>query len=177
MFSPDIERQRAEKAASLSRWTKVSPDRMRKYHGKEHTVLGDGSIVIEGAWAGVQPLALGLAAALSFFLLFHAWLLLVPTLAFALYLLILPTRRRVVFDVTRRCVRIEHAGPFRERNAKPIPFADLKAVGFARAGRKGGRALVRVVARTTWGDAYLLTLSQGTDGAALVEGLTRALGE
>ncbi|MEP7126847.1 MAG: hypothetical protein ABJE95_38305 [Byssovorax sp.] len=150
---------------------------MRIYHGKEHTVLGDGSIAIEGAWAGVQPLAIGLAAALTFLALIHAFLLLVPALGFAIYLLILPTRRRVTFDARRRVLRIEHAGPFRERNARPIPFADLQAVRFSRAGRKGGRVLVRVVARTSWGDAYLLTLSQGTDGAALAEGITRALGQ
>jgi hypothetical protein len=149
---------------------------MRTYHGKEHRVLADGSIEIEGPWAGVQPIAFGLAGALSFFLLLHVWLLLVPALGAAIYLLILPTRRRVIFDVTRRILRIEHAGPWRERNATPIPFADIRTVRFIRAGRKGGRALLRVVARTTWGDAYLLTLYEGTDERALVAGITRALG-
>lgn len=150
---------------------------MRTYHGKEHRVLGDGSIEIEGAWAGVQPTAIALAAVLTISLLLHAWLLLVPALVFAVYLLVLPTRRRVVFDTSRRVLRIEHAGPFREPNATPIPFADVQTVRFVRAGRKGGRALVRVVARTSWGDAYLLTLAEGTDGVALVKGITGALSE
>ena len=57
----------------------------------------------------------------------------------------------------------------------PIPFADIRAVRFERAGRKGGRALLRAVARTTWGDAYLMTLYEGTDEVALVEGISRAL--
>jgi hypothetical protein len=150
---------------------------MRTYHGKEHRVLGDGSIEIEGTWAGVQPVALALAAALSFLLLLRARLLLIPAFGFALYLLILPTRRRVIFDVTRRCLRIEHAGPWREHNATPIPFADIQSVRFVRAGRKGGRGLLRAMARTTWGDAYLLTLYEGTDEVALVEGISRALSQ
>jgi hypothetical protein len=150
---------------------------MRTYHGKEHRVLGDGSIEIEGMWAGVQPVALALAAALSFLLLLRARFLLIPAFGFALYLLVLPTRRRVIFDVTRRCLRIEHAGPWRERNATPIPFADIQSVRFVRAGRKGGRALLRVMARTTWGDAYLMTLYEGTDEVALVEGISRALSQ
>lgn len=150
---------------------------MRTYHGKEHRVLADGSIEIEGTWAGVQPLALGLAALLSFLLVLRARLLLVPAFGFALYLLILPTRRRVIFDVTRRTLRIEHAGPWREHNATPIPFADISAIRFVRAGRKGGRGLLRAMARTTWGDAYLVTLYEGTDEVALVEGITRALSE
>jgi hypothetical protein len=150
---------------------------MRTYHGKEHRILGDGSIEIEGTWAGVQPVALALAAVLSFLLLLRARLLLIPAFGFALYLLILPTRRRVIFDVTRRCLRIEHAGPWHERNATPIPFADIQAVRFIRDGRKGGRALLRAMVRTTWGDAYLMTLYEGTDEVALVESITRALSE
>lgn len=148
---------------------------MRTYYGKEHRVHADGSIEIEATWSLVQPIALGLAAAMSFLLLFRARLLLVPAFAFGLYLLILPTRRRVIFDVPRRCLRIEHAGPWREHNAVPIPFADIQAVRFERAGRKGGRGLLRALARTTWGDAYLMTLYEGTDEVALVEGISRAL--
>jgi len=87
----------------------------------------------------------------------------------------LPTRRRVIFDVTQRCLRIEHAGPWREMNATPIPFADIRAVRFERAGRKGGRGLLRAVARTTWGDAYLVTLYEGTDEGALVNQISGAL--
>lgn len=150
---------------------------MRIYHGKEHRLLGDGSIEIEGAWAGVQPMALGLAGTLSFLLFLKAWMLWIPALAFAIYLLILPTRRRVIFDVGQRVLRIEHAGPWRERNATPIPFGDIQAVRFIRDGRKGGRDLLRVMVRTTWGDAYLMTLYEGTDEVALVEGITRALSQ
>lgn len=148
---------------------------MRTYHGKEHRVLDDGSIEIEGTWAGVQPLAIGLAVAMSILLVLRARLILVPAFGFALYLLILPTRRRVIFDVGARCLRIEHAGPWRELNAVPIPFADVRAVRFERAGRKGGRSLLRAMARTTWGDAYLMTLYEGTDEVALVEGISKAL--
>ena len=148
---------------------------MRTYHGKEHRVRDDGSIEIEATWAGVQPVALALAAVLSFLLMLRARLLVIPALGFALYLLILPTRRRVVFDVTRRVLRIEHAGPWRERNAVPIPFADIQAVRFIRDGRKGGRTLLRAMVRTTWGDAYLMTLYEGTDEVALVEGISKAL--
>ena len=149
---------------------------MRTYHGKEHRLGRDGSIEIEGPWAGVQSMALGLAAALALLLLFHAWILLVPALVFAVYLLILPTRRRVIFDAGRRHLRIEHAGPFRERNAKPIPFADIQSIRFLRGKRKGGKSLLRVVVRTTWGDAYLMSLHEGTDQVALVSGLEKALG-
>jgi hypothetical protein len=150
---------------------------MRTYYGKEHRVRVDGSVEIEGVWAGVQPLALGLAVVLSLLLLLRARLLLVPTFGFALYLLILPTRRRIVVDVGARCLRIQHAGPWRERNATPIPFADVRAIRFERGGRKGGRSLLRVVARTTWGDAYLVSLYEGTDEVALVERISKALGQ
>ena len=148
---------------------------MRTYHGKEHLVRRDGSIEIEGPWAGVQPLALGLAAALSLLLVLHAWVLLVPALVVAIYLLVLPTRRRVIFDAGLRLLRIEHAGPWREPNAKPIPFADIQAIRFVRGKRKGGKNLVRVVVRTTWGDAYLMSLYEGTDGVALADGIDKAL--
>jgi hypothetical protein len=148
---------------------------MRVYHGKEHRIHADGSIEIEGTWAGVQPIAIGLALVMSLLLVLRAGLLLVPAFGFALYLLILPTRRRVLFDATRRCLRIEHAGPWRETNATPIPFADIRAVRFERAGRKGGRGLLRAVARTTWGDAYLVTLYEGTDEGALVKRISRVL--
>jgi hypothetical protein len=150
---------------------------VRTYHGKEHRIHPDGSIEIEGTWAGVQPIAIGLALALAILLLLRARLLLVPAFGFALYLLILPTRRRVIFDVTQRCLRLEHAGPWREMNATPIPFADIRAVRFERAGRKGGRGLLRAVARTTWGDAYLVTLYEGTDEGALVNRISGALGD
>ena len=148
---------------------------MRIYHGKEHRVRRDGSIEIEGPWAGVQPMAQGLAAALSLLLLLHAWVLLVPALGFAIYLLILPTRRRVIFDAGRRLLRIEHAGPFRERNATPIRFADIQAIRFVRGGRKGGKSLLRIMVRTTWGEAYLMSLYEGTDEVALISGIEKAL--
>ena len=48
---------------------------MRTYHGKEHRVLDDGSIEIEGTWAGVQPLAIGLAVAMTILLVLRARLL------------------------------------------------------------------------------------------------------
>ncbi len=149
---------------------------MRIYQGKEHLVRRDGSIEIEGPWAGVQPMALGLAAALSLLLLFHVWVLLVPALISGIYLLVLPTRRRVIFDAGRRLLRIEHAGPWREPNAKPIPFAEIQSIRFLRGKRKGGKNVVRIVARTTWGDAYLMSLSEGTDAVALVAGIEKALG-
>lgn len=141
---------------------------MRRYYGGDHRVLRDGSIEIDGTWAGVQPIALGAAIGLVFLLILHSYLLLVPGVVCALYLLVLPTRRRVTFDASARVIRVEHAGPFRERWSRTIPFDDLRAVRLAAAGRRGGRALRAAHARTQKGDLYLLTFAEGK-GLALFE--------
>jgi len=141
---------------------------MRRYYGGDLRVLRDGSIEIDGAWAGVQPIALGLALGLVLLLLVHSYLLLVPGVIGALYLLVLPTRRRVTFDISARVIRVEHAGPFRERWSRAIPFDELRAVRLAAAGRRGGRLLRAAHARTHKGEIYLLTLAEGR-GLALFE--------
>lgn len=142
---------------------------MRRYYGRDHRVLEDGSIEIDGTWAGVQPIALGLAAALFLALILRMRLLLVPGVVFGLYLLVLPTRRRVTFDASAREVRIEHAGPFREAWSRSIPFAELSAIRLRAAGRLGRRSVRTAVARTAQGDVYLMSLVEGAADAALEE--------
>src|SRR5215212_4256125 len=131
---------------------------MRRYYGRGHRVLGDGSIEIDGVWAGVQPIAFGLSAALLLLLVFRSRLLLVPGVVFALYLMVLPTRRRVTFDARARVLRVEHAGPFRETWRLAIPFADIRAIGLRVAGRRGSRPVQAAIARTEQGDVYLISL-------------------
>jgi hypothetical protein len=141
---------------------------MRRYYGGDLRVLRDGSIEIDGAWAGVQPIALGLGIGLVLLLVLHSYLLLVPGVACALYLLVLPTRRRVTFDASAREIRVEHAGPFRERWSRAIPFDELRAVRLVAVGRRGGSALRAAHACTQKGELYLLTFAEGR-GLALFE--------
>lgn len=148
---------------------------MRRYYGRDHRVYKDGSIELDGTWAGVQPIALALAAALLFLLVIHSVILLAGGAAFALYLLVFPTRRRVTFDASTRVLRVEHAGPFRERWSLTIPFADIRVIRLTPAGRRGGRALRTASARTESREIYLLSLAEGTRDAALEESVTALL--
>ncbi|MFT3767419.1 MAG: hypothetical protein QM820_18355 [Minicystis sp.] len=75
----------------------------------------------------------------------------------ALYLFVFPARRRVIFDARKACLRIEHAGLFAESTSRSIPFEDLRGLVFEDAGRRGGRPLHAVFARTARGRVYLLT--------------------
>jgi hypothetical protein len=142
---------------------------MRRYYGRDHRELGDGSIEIDGTWAGVQPIALGVAVALLLLLVLRSRLLLVPGVVFALYLLVLPTRRRVTFDARARVLRVEHAGPFRETWSLSIPFAEIRGIRLTAAGRRGGRPVRAVSARTGQGEVYLISLVQGVTETSLEE--------
>jgi len=128
---------------------------MRTYHSTGYRALGGGSIEIEGRWAGVQWIALGLLPVLMLGMR-SPWMVGIVGLV-AVYLFLFPARRRVVFDVPRSCLRIEHAGVFSERGAQVIPFADLRGLIFKDAGRRGGKAQHAVFARTAGGPVYLLT--------------------
>lgn len=142
---------------------------MRRYYGRGHRVLGDGSIEIDGIWAGVQPIAFGLSAALLLLLVFRSRLLLVPGVVFALYLMVLPTRRRVTFDARARVLRVEHAGPFREPWSLAIPFAELGGLRLKAAGRRGLQPVRAASARTGQGEVYLISLVQGVADTDLEE--------
>jgi hypothetical protein len=134
---------------------------MRTYHGRAFRTRGDGSIELEGVWAGVQAIALLLAAALALLLLARNRVLLFPGAAFGLYLLVLPTRRRVFFDRAKRELVVEHAGPWQERWTLRVPFEELRAVYLESAGRRAGRAMHRLMARTGSREIYLLSVFQG----------------
>src|SRR5262249_19521868 len=148
---------------------------MRRYYGRDHRVRRDGSIELDGTWAGVQPIAIGLSAALLVVLLLHSVVLCVGGVVFGLYLLVLPTRRRVTFDASARVLRVEHAGPFRERWSLTIPFVEILAIRMKPAGRRGGRSIRTASARTGQGEVYLLSLAEGTRDDALEEGVIALL--
>jgi len=127
---------------------------MRIYHSISYRAL-TGSIEVEGRWAGVQWLSLALLALLP--MVARSPLGLAVVAAGAVALFVFPARRRVVFDAKRRVVRIEHAGVFHEPEGAPIPFGEVRRVICQPAGRKGGRPLYSVYARTERGRVYLLT--------------------
>ena len=127
---------------------------MRVYHSTSYRALA-GSIEVEGRWAGVQWLSLVLLAILPLVARSPLGLGLVAVGAVGLF--VFPARRRVVFDAQRRVLRIEHAGFFREASATAIPFTELRRVVCQPAGRKGGRPLFSVFARTGRGRVYLVT--------------------
>ncbi len=145
---------------------------MRTYHSRSHRALAGGSIEIEGHWAGVQWLALGLLAALPLLARSPLGLGLLSAVALCLY--VFPARRRVVFDARRRALRVEHAGLFGEPGALEIPFAEVDRVVFQPAGRKGGRPLFALFARTERGRTYLCTHA-GERGAAELDHGVRGL--
>jgi hypothetical protein len=128
---------------------------MRTYYSSGHRALGGGSIEVEGRWAGVQWIALGLMPVLLLGMR-SPYLLAVIGLA-ALYLFVFPARRRVIFDAKRACLRIEHAGLFAEPGSRTIPFEELRGLVFEEVGRRGGRAQHAVFARTARGRVYLTT--------------------
>lgn len=151
------------------------PRAMRRYYGRDHRLHRDGSIELDGTWAGVQPIALGLAVVLLFLLMMHSMILLSAGVAFALYFLLMPTRRRVTFDASARVLRVEHAGPFRERWSLSIPFEDIRAIRWIAAGRRGGRRIQAASARTPQGEIYLISLAEGSRDAALTESVAALL--
>jgi hypothetical protein len=145
---------------------------MRTYHSRGYRLLPGGSIEIEGRWSGVRWITLGLLALLPF--VARAEILLGALLVASAYLFVFPPRRRVIFDVRRRAVRVEHAGLFGERGGVTLPFDEVSAVVFAPAGRRGGRALVAVSAETREGTAYLVTHADAP-GAARLSGVVRGV--
>lgn len=140
---------------------------MRTYHSRGFRALAGGSIEVEGRWSGVSWVALGLLALLP--LVMRSPLLLGAVGAAAVYLFVFPTRRRVIFDARRACLRVEHAGLLHEHGTREIPFAELRAVIFEDAGRSGGRAQRAVYARTARGRVYLVTHAGARDAEALAE--------
>src|SRR5262249_19758539 len=148
---------------------------MRRYYGRDHRVRRDGSIELDGTWAGVQPIAIGLSAVLLVLLLLHSVVLLAFGVAFALYLSVLPTRRRGTFDASAPLLRIEHAGPFRERWSLAIPFVEILAIRLKQSGRRGGRPIRTASARTGQGEVYLLSLAEGARDAAFEESVVALL--
>ena len=143
---------------------------MRTYHSRGYRLLPGGSIEIEGQWSGVRWMSIGLLLLVPF--VAKAEVLLGALLLASAYLFVFPPRRRVVFDVRRRALRVEHAGLFGERGGVSIPFDEVSALVFAPAGRRGGRALVAVSAETTEGTAYLITHAD-TPGAARLSRVVR----
>ncbi len=127
---------------------------MRTYHSTSFRAR-TGAIEVEGRWAGVQWIALVLLALLP--MVARSPLGLGVLAAGAVALFVFPARRRVVFDARRRMVRIEHAGVFREPEGSAIPFDEVRRVVFQPAGRKGGRPLFALFARTERGRVYLTT--------------------
>ncbi len=128
---------------------------MRTYHSRGYRLLAGGSIEIEGQWSGVRWMAIGLLVLVP--LVARAEILLGALVLASAYLFVFPPRRRVIFDLPRRTLRVEHAGLFGERGGVTIPFDEVSALVFAPAGRRGGRALVAVSAETAEGTAYLVT--------------------
>lgn len=150
-------------------WLRYSAGRaaMRTYHSRGFRALAGGSIEVEGRWSGVQWIALGLFALLP--LVMRSPVMLGALGAASVYLFVFPTRRRVIFDARRACLRIEHAGLMGEPGSREIPFAELRAIVFEDAGRRGGRAQRAVFARTTRGRVYLVTHAGERDAEALAD--------
>jgi hypothetical protein len=147
---------------------------MRTYHSRGYRLLAGGSIEIEGRWAGVRWIAIGLLALIPF--VARAEILLGALLLASAYLFVFPPRRRVIFDARLRTLRVEHAGLFSERGGVTLPFDEVSAVVFAPAGRRGGRAIVAVSAETTEGTAYLVTHADAPGAAKLARVLRGVLG-
>jgi hypothetical protein len=144
----------------------------RVYDARSHRALPGGSIEVEGRWSAVSWIALGLLALLP--LVARSPFGLGIVAAAAVYLYLFPPRRRVLFDARRRALRIEHAGLFSERGVQTIPFADLTAVIFQPAGRRGGSARYSAYARTREGRVYLFTHA-GERATATLDGALHEL--
>jgi len=147
---------------------------MRTYYSSGHRALGGGSIEVEGRWAGVQWISLGLLPVLILGMR-SPYLLGIVGLA-ALYLFVFPARRRVIFDVKRACLCIEHAGLFAEQGSRTIPFGELRGLVFEEAGRRGGRAQHAVFAQTARGRVYLTTHAGRQAAEALADELRALVG-
>jgi hypothetical protein len=144
---------------------------MRVYHSTSYRALS-GSIEVEGRWAGVQWLSLVLLALLPLVVRSPLGLGLVAVGAVGLF--VFPARRRVLFDARRRVLRVEHAGFLREPSRRTIPFDELRRVVLQPAGRKGGRPLFAMFARTERGRVYLVTHA-GERATAELEQQVRAV--
>jgi hypothetical protein len=148
---------------------------MRRYHStKGYRLAEGGAIELEGQWAGIRWMALALLPVLL--VGFRSPLLVGVVAAFAVYLYVFPARRRVVFDPSRACLVIEHAGLFAERGARRIPFAELTGLVFEETARRGGRAQHALYARTARGRVYLLDQAGGREAEDLAERLNALVG-
>jgi len=148
---------------------------VRTYHAKGLRVLSDGSFELEGPWSAVRFISLILALALALLLVLRNRLLAFPALAFSVYFMVMPTRRRVIFDRTSRVLRIEHAGPFRETENRTIPFDQIRSIHLEDAGRARGRPLRAAFARTNRGEVYLITLGEDLDDAPVRQAISSLL--
>ena len=144
---------------------------MRTYHSTSHRALS-GSVEVEGRWAGVQWMGVGLLALLPLLGRSPLGLGVIGVLALALF--VFPARRRVLFDARRGVLRIEHAGVFGEQDRAAIPFAAVRRLVCQPAGRRGGRLLFSMFARTERGRVYLTTHA-GERATAEVEQAIRAV--
>lgn len=134
-----------------------------------------GTIEIEGRWTGVQWIAIGLLVLLPFVARSPLGIGLLSVAA--AYLFVFPARRRVIFDVRRRALRIEHAGLFSERGSRSIPLDEVRGVVFQPAGRRGGRDRFALYARIAGERVYLCTHAGERDTAELDRELCALLEE
>lgn len=142
---------------------------MRTYYSHTHRVGSDGSIEVEGRWAGLTWLAIGLLALVP--LIGRAPIALGVLGAAGVYLFAFPPRRRVTFDAGKRRIRIEHAGVFAERGRRTIAFDEVREIGSEPAGKRHGRAVRRLTVRTDHGSTYLFTHNDSPDLVALEKGI------
>jgi hypothetical protein len=127
---------------------------MRSYYARNHRVLANGAVEIEGRWRGVVAIAIGMTVALVFLRRIPG--LTLGLLAFGVYLLVFPPKRRVTFDGRARAIRIEHAGLFRERWSRSIEFSSVRAIVVE--GGAGRFSPAHLLAQTDAGEVYLLSL-------------------
>lgn len=146
---------------------------MRTYSATGYRVSGDGSIEIEGRWGRMRWIGPIAAIALVIVTLIGSRMLALPVVAIALYLLVLPPRRRVVFDAGARVVRIEHAGAWSEKRRPLITFAEIEGIEIAQVAWMGTDAKALVV-RVEGDRLYLISLARRADAEAIV-GRARAL--
>jgi hypothetical protein len=138
---------------------------VRVYDSASYRAKRSGTIEIEGRWSGVQWMAVALLVLLPFVARSPLGIGLLAVAA--AYLFVFPARRRVIFDVPRRSLRIEHAGLFAERGARSIPLDQVSGVVFQSAGRRGGRNRFALYARIAGERVYLCTHAGERDTAEL----------
>jgi hypothetical protein len=148
---------------------------VRVYDSASYRAKKSGTIEIEGRWTGVQWIAIGLLVLLPFVARSPLGLGLLSLAA--AYIFVFPARRRVIFDVSRRALRIEHAGLFAESGSRSIPLDRVRGIVFQPAGRRGGRDRFALYARTAEGRVYLCTHAGERDTAELDQRLCTLLEE